>query len=482
MTLLFWKPNGRVSTPSNHLIAQIMKDTPTRSLTVLSIFVFAYFGFLPHVFAQEGDAKPKLTREAKQAREYALGMLDEMGEIMKEYYYDPKFKGVDLKARLESAKARVKTLQYNWEMYRVLVQVLMEFNDSHTRMHLPPRSDYFQYGVGWQMIGDECYVVSVKSDSDAARKGLESGDQILSIGKFKPTRNDLWKINYLIYRLSAEKSIELKVKKADGAERTVVIDAKTMTDKEYRAERKAKRDKNKEDDEPFRCKEIDKQLVACRLESFVVERSTIEKMMKSASAYPKMILDLRGNGGGYVSIEQFLLSHFFDREVKIADLVTKTKTETRNTKVLDRSKQYQGEVAVLIDSNSASASEVTARMLQLEKRAKIYGDFSSGSVMTSISVPFRSVMSALSDAAIIRVGMSVTVGDVIMRDGSRLEYTGVVPDEILQPTGAALKMRMDAVLAYAAMKMGSQLSPEEAGKFYFIMEKDEPESNDEPEK
>jgi carboxyl-terminal processing protease len=193
-------------------------------------------------------------------------------------------------------------------------------------------------------------------------------------------------------------------------------------------------------------------------------------------------LDLRGNGGGYVSIEQFLLSHFFDREIKIADLVTKTKTEARNTKVLDRSKQYKGELAVLIDSNTASASEVTARVLQLEGRAKIYGDFSSGSVMTSIQVPFRSVMSALADAARIRVGMSVTVGDVIMRDGSRLEYTGVVPDEILQPTGAALKMRMDAVLAYAAMKMGSQLSPEEAGKFYFIMEKDEPESNDEPEK
>ena len=459
-----------------------MKYTPTRTLTVCSIFVFAYFGFLSNAYSQEGDAKPKLTREAKQAREYALGMLDEMGEIMKEYYYDPKFKGVDLKARLETAKARVKTLQYNWEMYRVLVQVLMEFNDSHTRMHLPPRTDYFQYGVGWQMIGDECYVVSVKSGSDAAQKGLEVGDQLLSIGRFKPTRNDLWKINYLIYRLSSEKSIDLEVKKPDGSEKKIVINAKTMTDKEFRAEQKAKRDKDKEEDEPFRCKEIDKQLVACRLESFVVEKDTIEKMMKTASAYPKMILDLRGNGGGYVSIEQFLLSYFFDREVKIADLVTKTKTEVRNTRVLDRSKQYNGEISVLIDSNSASASEVTARVLQLEKRAKIYGDFSSGSVMTSIRVPFRSVMSALSDAALIRVSMSVTVGDVLMRDGSRLEYTGVVPDEILQPTGVALKMRTDAVLAYAAMKMGSQLSPEDAGKFYFIMEKDEPESDDEPEK
>ena len=445
-----------------------------RSLAVFPILFLLLFVSVSDVRAQDEKAKVKLTSEAKMAREYALGMLDEMGEVMKEYYYDPKFRGVDLKTRIETAKARVKTLQFNWQMYRVLVQVLMEFNDSHTRMHLPPRSDYFQYGLGWQMIGDECYVVSVKRDSDAAKKGIEVGDQILSIGKFTPTRNDLWKINYLIYRLAPERVLDLKVKKPDGTEKALVIDAKTMTDKEFRAEQKARRAKDKEKYEPFKCNEVNKELVACRLDTFIVEKNDIEKMMKTASAYPKLILDLRGNGGGYVVMEQFLLSYFFDREVKIADLITKTKTDTRTTKVFDDSKQYKGQVAVLIDSNSASASEITARVLQLEGRAKIYGDFSSGSVMTSITVPFRSVMGALSEAAIIRVGMSVTVGDVVMRDGSRLEHKGVTPDEVLQPMGVALKMKADAVLAYAAMKLGSEISPEEAGKFYFITEKDEP--------
>ena len=46
---------------------------------------------------------------------------------------------IDLKARIEAAKERVKTLEYNWQMYRVLVQVLMDFDDSHTRLILPPR-------------------------------------------------------------------------------------------------------------------------------------------------------------------------------------------------------------------------------------------------------------------------------------------------------------------------------------------------------
>lgn len=458
-----------------------MRCTPPRRFVCLLLVSLVFCNAAVSLHAQ-GDNKPKLSGEAKRARDYALGMLNEMESILKEHYYDSKFKGIDLKARIETAKARVRTLQYNWQMYRVLVQVLMEFNDSHTRLHLPPRSDYFQYGVGWQMIGDECYVVSVKRDSDAAKKGIEVGDQLLSIGKFTPTRNDLWKINYLIYRLAPEKALDLKVKKPNGTESTFIIEAKTMTDKEFRAEQKARRDRETEKDEPFKCKEIDKKLIACKLETFLVEKGTIEKMMKAVSAYPKLILDLRGNGGGYVVTEQFLLSHFFDREVKIADFVTRAKTEVRATKVLDEGKQYKGDVAVLIDSNSASAAEITARVLQVERRAKVYGDYSSGAVMTSIRVPFRSVMSALSDAAIIMVSMSVTIGDVIMKDGSRIEHKGVVPDQLLQPTGVALKLKTDAVLAYAAMQMGSEISPEAAGKFYFIAEKDEPLDDDEPEK
>lgn len=419
--------------------------------------------------AQEGE-KVKLSSEAKIAREQTLRMLDEMEGVLKEYYYDPKFHGIDLKARIDTAKERIRTMQYNWQMYRVLVQVLMDFNDSHTIMLLPPRTDYFQYGFGMQMIGDDCIVTSVKGDSDARKQGLEVGDQLVAIGKFKPTRRDLWKISYVIYKLDPAKTLDLQVRKPDGTEKAITITAKTMTDKEYRAELRARKDKSKY--EPFKCQEVSSSVLACKLYSFNVEKNDIDKMMTQALKYPKLILDLRGNGGGYVVIEQYLLSHFFDREVKIADLVTREKTEVRTTKpVGDR--QYKGEVAVLVDSNSASAAEMTARVLQLEKRAKIYGDYSSGSVMTSIRVPFRSVMSALADAAIIQVGMSVTVADVVMRDGSRLENTGIKPDELLQPAGLAYAKKTDPVLAYVAEKFGSQITPELAGTYHFLVPKDE---------
>lgn len=414
---------------------------------------------------------PKLTREAKNARSQSLEILDEMEEILKEYYYDPKFKGIDLKQRISAAKERIKTLEFNWQMYRVLAQVLMDFDDSHTNLLLPPRSDYFQYGVSWQMIGDSCFVTSVKKGSDAEAKGIQSGDQVLQIGKYRPTRNDLWKIEYLLYKLDPVNTMDLKIKKLDGSEAAVTIRAKTMTDKEFRAELKA----NKENVEkkPYRCEEVNKEVIACKLSTFMVEKGDIDKMMRQARDYSKLILDLRGNGGGLVSIEEYLVSHFFDKEILIADVVEKKKRERRLSKVLSADRQYKGEVAVLIDSDSASAAEMTARVLQLQQRARVYGDRSSGSVMTSIGLPFRKIMAMTMQAAIIRVGMSVTVADVIMSDGSRLEKIGVTPDVVLQPTGAAINQKTDPVLAYAAAQMGGELTPEAAGKFFFIIEKSE---------
>lgn len=442
-----------------------------QTFSITHTFAISFFILILCIglFAQE---PAKLTSEAKQTREFAVGILGEMQEILTERYYDPKFHGIDLKSRIAAAKERVKTLQYSWQMYRVLVQVLMDFNDSHTRMLLPPRTDYFDYGFGMQMIGDQCFVTYVKKDSDAAKQGVQVGDQLLALGKFTPNRRDLWKISYVIYKLDPSKTLDLKLRKPDGTEKAVTIAARTMTDKQYRAELKAKKDKAKEKYEPFKCQELSSAILACKLYSFNVEKNEIDKMMTQALKYPKFILDLRGNGGGLVSIEEYLLGHFFDHEIKIADLVEKDKSETRMTRTVG-SRQYKGEVAVLIDSGSASASEITSRVLQLEKRAAIYGDASSGSVMTSIVLPFTRVMSALADAAIIQVGMSVTVADVIMRDGSRLENVGVMPDELLQPSGIALAQKTDPVLAYVADKMGAATTPEQAGTYHFLVKDDD---------
>lgn len=456
--------------------------TPMIKLAFRLVMLAISLAVATDIFPQE--QKPKLNDDSKEARRYALSMLDEIKDIMKEHYYDQKYRGMDLKARIETAKERVKTLQYNWQMYRVIAQVLVELDDSHTSFILPRRSDHFRYGISWQMIGDNCIVTVVKKDSDAHAQGIEVGDQVLSIRNFTPTRADLWKMSYVIYKLDPSHVMSLKIRKLDGTEKSLVIKAKTLTDKEYRAEIKERKEKlkarkEKDEYEPFKCEEVSKDLIGCRLDSFIVEKGDIDKMMKRASKYPKLILDLRQNGGGYVVIEEYLLSHFFDHKVKIGDIVTKKKTEPRTTQVMDADKRYKGEVAVLVDSNSASAAEMTARVLQIEKRAKVYGDFSAGAVMTSITVPFTNMLHMDTYYASNLFGMSVTVADVIMSDGSRLEKIGVVPDFPVQPTGLALNKKMDPVFSFAASKMGADITPEKAGKYNFIAPED---LDDEPEK
>ncbi|MGC2235436.1 MAG: S41 family peptidase [Pyrinomonadaceae bacterium] len=446
-------------------------------LLITAFILSAAILFAGHgkAFAQDDNKAKKVSGDTKKYRAESIALLKEMKENLEKYYYDKNFRGIDLEAKVKAAKDRINTLEYNWQMYRVLVQFLMDFDDSHTRFQLPSRADFFDYGFSMQMFGAECFIISVKKGSDAEKQGLVVGDKIVNIGKFKPHREDLWKILYVLYKLDPADTVDLAVEKLDGAQQKLTVKAKTMTQKERREELKSK--KNKEKFEPFKCQEVNTQTIACKLYTFVVERNDIDKMMKQARNYPKMILDLRGNGGGLVSIEEYLLGHFFEQDVKIGDVISRDKTETRYAKTRG-DKVYKGDLVVLIDSRSASAAEMTSRVLQLEKRAKIVGDVSSGAVMTSYGIGLFSPASSLSVYVLSSVGMSVSVADVVMKDGSRLEKVGVIPDVPVIPTGAALNKKMDAVLAYAASMLGAKLTPEKAGEFYFITQKENDEDLD----
>ena len=429
--------------------------------------------------AQSLESETLNTKEAKRDREMGLAMLKEMKKILEEHYYDPKYRGIDLKARFKAAETRVKTLNYNWQIYRVLAQVLLDFNDSHTALILPRRTDHFEYGFTTQMIGDKCIVVSVKKDSDAEKKGLRVGDQVLSIGRFVPTRDHLWKIMYLIYKLDPAKTVDLKIKNLAGVESEMTVAAKTMTEKEFEEAQKKRKDAEKE--KPFKCQEISAEVIACKLYTFVVQTNQIDKMMKEVGQHSKLILDLRGNGGGRVVAEKHLASYLFDRDVKMAEEITRKKTEIRMVQG-KKDKSFKGELIVLVDSNSASASEFLARVVQLEKRGKIVGDVTKGALMTSITMglfgPFT-----LADIKITPYAMSVTIGDIIMSDGNRIEGVGVIPDVAIGPSGLALLNKADPVLARAATMLGAKLTAEQAGKFYFMAKKeedeDEPETDDE---
>ena len=68
-----------------------------QKLLLLSLCLVFFFPlFVGSASSQEPGSKPKLDLAAKIAREYSLGILDEIEKILTEYYYDPKYLGLDL--------------------------------------------------------------------------------------------------------------------------------------------------------------------------------------------------------------------------------------------------------------------------------------------------------------------------------------------------------------------------------------------------
>jgi carboxyl-terminal processing protease len=122
---------------------------------------------------------------------------------------------------------------------------------------------------------------------------------------------------------------------------------------------------------------------------------------------------------------------------------------------------FSGKLVILIDSRSASASELLARVVQLEKRGTVIGDQSAGAVMESIHYDHKIGL----DTQVL-FGASVTEADLVMTDGKSLERIGVIPDERIIPTGADLAARRDPVLAHAVEVGGGRMDPVEAGKLF----------------
>lgn len=154
---------------------------------------------------------------------------------------------------------------------------------------------------------------------------------------------------------------------------------------------------------------------------------------------------------------KYFVGMFFDHDVKLCDRVGRKLKSAEVAKHESRI-YFPGKTLVLVDSQSASAAEIFARVMQLEKRGTVIGDRTSGSVMEATEL--------YSGSSGVDYGAEVTVANLIMADGKSLEHVGVVPDETRLPTQEAIELGTDPILARAAHELGVELSPEEAGKLF----------------
>ena len=205
--------------------------------------------------------------------------------------------------------------------------------------------------------------------------------------------------------------------------------------------------------------ELNDDLGVLKFPGFYFDVSEIDAMIGKARKHKVLILDLRGNPGGSVDTLKDLIARFFEKEIKIGDRVGRSENKPMIAKL--RAHPFTGKLVVLVDSKSASAAELFARVVQLEKRGTVLGDRSSGRVMEEnhYSSPTRT-------DTVVLYGASITDADIIMDDGKSLEHNGVVPDELILPSAEDLANGRDPVLAHAAETVGVKLRPEAAGKLF----------------
>src|SRR5207244_11858236 len=116
-------------------------------------------------------------------------------------------------------------------------------------------------------------------------------------------------------------------------------------------------------------------------------------------------------------------------------------------------------------ARSASAAARLAYLLQLRKRGSVVGDRTAGAVMESEGYEHR-----VGVDVVVFYYTAMTVADLVFSDGTRLEGRGVMPDEIVLPSGADLASGRDPALARAITLAGYAITPQAAGRLFPVEE------------
>jgi len=162
-------------------------------------------------------------------------------------------------------------------------------------------------------------------------------------------------------------------------------------------------------------------------------RSTTRDTLKlidqlKSSNVDGLVIDLRGNGGGALT-EAISLSGLFISSGPIIQ-IRDDRGRIRSRNDPDKGIAYNGPLAVLVDRESASASEIFAGAIQDYRRGLIIGEptFGKGTVQNLIDLDRYSE----DDSPLGQ--LKITTAQFFRIDGNSMQHRGIVPDIVLPTT------------------------------------------------
>lgn len=408
---------------------------------------------------------PALRAQSAHDRERARTMLRQVHARIEERFYDPAFKGVNLAARAAHADSLIRNAASLADMFSAIAAFTLEVDDSHT-FFVPPRQT-MEARYGWEMlmVGDSAFVSRVEPGSDAARQGVRPGDRVLLVNGHAPTRGNAWSMWYVFRSLRPQPGLRVVMRAPGGEPRQLDLAARVRRRSRVidlvggggpDLQTLIREEQNAVDEERPRFARVGDVLV-WQLRTFNVADEQIRDGLRRAHGSRALVLDLRGNGGGPVSTLLSLLGGLSAERVVVG-----TQRERRGETPLEApgtaGDAYTGEMLVLVDSRTASAAEIMARVAQLTGRALVFGDRTAGAVSRG-----RMEQMEMGVERVVVYGVFVTDAQLVMPDGGNLEGVGVLPDTFLLPTAAQLAAGDDPVLAEALTHLGQPTDPAAAG-------------------
>ena len=229
--------------------------------------------------------------------------------------------------------------------------------------------EYKGIGVSIVKYNDEIIILGVFKGSPASKAGFKVGDVILEIDGTSMKEKESEDV---IKMIKDKKEVKIKIKRKDE-EKTINVKPTKVEIPSVASKLLEKNDK--------KVGYIEISIFASNTSNqFKKELEKFEK--KKIDTY---IIDLRGNSGGYLSEAVSILSQFMDKTKVIYQIKTNEKTVKYYSEG-KKDKKYK--VSVLIDENSASASEIVAAAFKESYNADIVGKktYGKGTVQQAVKL------------------------------------------------------------------------------------------------
>ena len=279
--------------------------------------------------------------------------------------------------------------------------------DPHTAYMDPDETKEFDKSLSGQIgggIGAEIglrnnkpTIIKPLENSPAQKAGIKAGEAIV---KVNDEASSDWSVEKVVSKIRGEVGTSVKLTLlSDGQTREVSVVRQNIVS-------------------PAVESEIDGEIGILKVNRFGDD--TVSLSRKYASEFvekgvKKVILDLRNNPGGTVGAAQGLLGIWLDNQIAMTERrgseIVKT-LRTTGTPILGNIK-----TVVLINGNSASASEITAGALREYGKATLVGQksYGKGSVQIVLGLPGGSQM-------------KVTEARWYTPKGKNIDKTGIEPD------------------------------------------------------